>query len=105
MKRKPWRFHADAYDEMLEAARWYEGQAGIGVAYLAAVQRTVAELGRRPFGLVVPGVPTKLGVRRVFVRTFPYAVVFVEVDDEYVVLAVAHLRRKPGYWLKRTRRR
>jgi len=32
---------------------------------------------------------------------FPFAIVFVELDDHYLVVAVAHLKRKPGYWLTR----
>lgn len=41
-------------------------------------------------------------IRRRRIERFPYAIVFVESADEYVVVAVMHLRRRPGYWLSRT---
>ena len=63
--------------EVEEAAEWYEHQR--------------AGLGR---DLV-------LDVRRVRVRRFPYQVVYVTLDDDIVVIAVAHDRRRPGYWASR----
>jgi len=102
---KRWRFHAAAYEEMLEAARWYEKEAALGEPYLAAVERAVRQLQERPVGLLVPGLDPKLRVRRVFVQTFPYAVVFVDAGDEFIIVAVMHLRRRPGYWKKRVRSR
>ena len=31
-------------------------------------------------------------------RRFPYAVVYIELDNEIRVLAVAHTSREPGFW-------
>ena len=31
-------------------------------------------------------------------KKFPYAVVYLELVDEIVVVAIAHSHRKPGYW-------
>lgn len=36
--------------------------------------------------------------RRLVLRRFPYAVLYRVVSDEVQVVAVAHLRRRPGYW-------
>jgi hypothetical protein len=33
---------------------------------------------------------------------FPYGVVFVELTKEVRIVAVAHAKRRPGYWLDRT---
>ena len=33
--------------------------------------------------------------------TGPFAIVYVELDTEVLVLAVAHGRRRPGYWRER----
>jgi hypothetical protein len=35
------------------------------------------------------------------VPRFPYRVVYRNRPDEIVVVAVAHLRRRPGYWKNR----
>ncbi|MCP4594404.1 MAG: hypothetical protein GY842_27045 [bacterium] len=40
-------------------------------------------------------------VRRASLSRFPYALVFIELDEEIRVLAVAHDKRRPGYWLDR----
>jgi len=35
---------------------------------------------------------------------FPYALVFLVREDQVRVLAAAHAKRRPGYWLSRVRR-
>ncbi len=42
------------------------------------------------------------GVRRLGLRTFPYHLVYVE-DPRLVIVAVAHMSRRPGYWRQRLR--
>jgi len=39
--------------------------------------------------------------RRVVLNRFPYLVVFRETTSEIEVVAVAHGRRRPGYWRER----
>lgn len=41
------------------------------------------------------------GTRRFLLRRFPYSVVYDTPDDAVVVVAVAHERRRPGYWKTR----
>ena len=40
------------------------------------------------------------GVRRRFLRSFPYSAVYI-LEPRLVVVALAHVRRRPGYWAKR----
>jgi plasmid stabilization system protein ParE len=42
-----------------------------------------------------------LEIRRALLARFPYALVFLVREDEVRVLAVAHAKRRPGYWLSR----
>ena len=83
----------------LEAARdWYESQrTGLGREFILAVDAAVADIGQTP-GLPVPHVSETLGVRRVLVRRFPYAVVYRVRGEEVRILAFAHAKRRPGYW-------
>jgi len=37
------------------------------------------------------------------IQTFPYDVVFVELPDTLEVVAIAHNRRRPAYYLNRLR--
>lgn len=39
--------------------------------------------------------------RRCQTRRFPYGIVYQVLRSEILVIAVAHLHRKPGYWLDR----
>lgn len=39
--------------------------------------------------------------RRVFLKKFPYFVIFLDWDDRIFVVAVAHAKRREGYWKQR----
>jgi plasmid stabilization system protein ParE len=41
--------------------------------------------------------------RRCLVRRFPFRVIFRVVEQRIVVIAVAHLKREPDYWRRRTK--
>lgn len=92
-----------AGEELTAAFDWYESQrAGLGHEFLTSVDEAIEHLRKSPDASVpVPGVPEDLAVRRVFVKRFPYAVVFLEKEGGLHILAFAHLRRRPGYWLRR----
>jgi plasmid stabilization system protein ParE len=98
----PLRISEEAEAEMAEAARWYEQhRVGLGLEYLAAVDASVARIGENPrIGSRTPGVDDE-EVRRVFVRRFSYHVVYIELPDRVQILAVAHDRRRPAYWVGR----
>jgi hypothetical protein len=60
----------------------------------------VIERSRASFPRLVD-LPADLVIRRVLLPRFPYAVVFMDLGREVRVLAVAHAKRRPGYWLNR----
>ena len=45
--------------------------------------------------------PYLADTRRYLLRRFPFFVVFREVNGRAQILAVAHAKRRPGYWLGR----
>jgi toxin ParE1/3/4 len=98
--KKPIRFAREARRELLEASAWYARQRpGLQAVFLAAVDEALERVVRiGPRIARVPSVDPTLPVRRVFVRRFPYAVVFIELPTRVRVLAVAHYRRRPDYW-------
>jgi toxin ParE1/3/4 len=83
---------------MAEAARFYEDRApGLGRDFfdeVVAVMRAVVETPEA-------GTTQDPPYRRMLCRRFPFAVVYRQVGDELRILAVAHQRRRPGYWKKR----
>jgi plasmid stabilization system protein ParE len=91
-------FRPEAEAELLDAQGWYEAQrAGLGGAFAAAVDQTIAAILANPLGY-----PRVHGdTRRALVQRFPYAVYFRPIADEVVVLAVMHGRRLPRRWQSR----
>ena len=41
------------------------------------------------------------GTRRCLLKKFPYLIVFKEYPDHVFIVAVAHSKRRPGYWSRR----
>lgn len=97
------RFEDEADAEYREAGRWYDAkQTGLGVEFFDAVDATIQRVLDFPrIGAAVARVPRDLPIRRLAVTRFPYHVIYLEPTTELRILAVAHDRRKPGYWKKR----
>lgn len=99
----PLRFEAEAERELEEAARRYDEQnPGLGRRFLHEIEVTAERVRQFPgAGAPVRHVPADLNIRQAPVRGFPYHVVYVETPTASRVLAIAHYRRRPGYWLDR----
>jgi toxin ParE1/3/4 len=88
-------FHPEAAIEFEEAAAFYESKvAGLGKSFSAEVERTVGFIQEFPDA----GASVNTNLRRVLVDRFPYAIVYQRTVDSVVIIAVAHQRRRPGYW-------
>lgn len=89
---------------MTGAARWYETQrAGLGTEFLDAVDTAVVRIAETPrMGSLVPGIGDQ-AIRRRALPRFPYHIVYIDLSDRLQILAVAHDRRRPGYWVGRLR--
>jgi hypothetical protein len=96
-------FVPEALDELAEAAAWYlSHRPGLDVDFLAEVERVLPLIERTPKRFPsLTGLPRDLKVRRALLPRFPYAVIFMEISKEIRILAVAHAKREPGYWLDR----
>lgn len=95
------RISESASEELTDAVRWYEARrAGLGAELFDAVVATVDLIERQPeSGTAAYADPQ---TRRVLVARFPYQIVYRLDDNEIVILAVAHLKRRPGYWKHRS---
>lgn len=100
---KPLRLDDEAAEELDAAASWYEAQrTNLGIELIAAVREALRKIAKTPQAWpLARDVPPRLRVRKLPLRRFPYAIVFVELDDEIRVLAIAHGNRQPGYWRAR----
>lgn len=91
------RFHPAAQDELIESALYYEAaRAGLGGTFRKAVRAVLDRLIENPeLG------ESQHGMRRLTVAGFPYDLVYRVTTSDVEVLAVAHHRRRPGYWRRR----
>jgi plasmid stabilization system protein ParE len=96
------RVSNEAESEMTESADWYERhRRGLGGEFLESVDAAISRIRENPdIGFRVPGI-SDASIRQVFVRRFPYHVVYIRLPDRLQILALAHDRRKPAYWLRR----
>ena len=70
--------------------------------FLTEVERVLPLIGTSPASFPrLLDLPADLVVRRALLPRFPYAVIFMDLGTEIRVLAVAHAKRRPGYWLNR----
>jgi toxin ParE1/3/4 len=104
---KPVRLAPEAVRELDEAADWYESrQAGLAVRFLDEFDRVLSQIRRHPSSCpCLQDMPIDLKVRRALMTRFPYALVFLELSKDIRVIAVAHAKRRPGYWVHRLRSR
>jgi plasmid stabilization system protein ParE len=88
--------HPEAEEELIAGATYYARHATSKVAkdFLDEFDYAVSLLRNFP-GL---GTPRQGKARRLPLRRFPYSVVYYETADRLRVVAIAHHRRKPGYW-------
>ncbi len=97
------RLSPEAVTELAEAAQWYAARRpGLEVEFLTEVERVLPLIGTSPASFPrLLDLPADLVVRRALLPRFPYAIVFMDLGTEIRVLAVAHAKRRPGYWLNR----
>ena len=92
------RFNPEAAAELEASASWYEERRpGLGAEFADAVLRKVDEIAEAPHRW-----RAVRGARRALLSRFPYAIVYREVSEELIeIVAVAHVRRRAGYWADR----
>ena len=97
------RIDDEALDELVEATLWYEErERGRGALFASAAFTRVESLTSFPdAGVPVQGVSGSLLARQVRLLRYPYLVVYAVADDEIRVVAFAHERQLPGYWVDR----
>lgn len=96
------RFLPEAEAELRAAAEWYDDRAGLGDELAAEVRAATTRIAAAPEAFApARGVRSGLRAREAPVTRFPYRVIFVELDEEVRVVALAHERRRPGYWRRR----
>lgn len=92
------RLTSEARDELNAGVDFYDAEyAGLGRDFALEVLRLCRLIAESPSA----GVEVRPGVRRRTLRRFPYSILYTPENGRVLVLAVAHQRRRPGYWHRR----
>ncbi len=90
--------HPEAYLEVEEARAWYESHGPtLGEDFLNAIEQAVSAIERAPEAWPIHSER----VRRFLVHRFPFAILYRHEEAKIQIIAVAHQRRRPGYWKNR----
>lgn len=91
-------FHPKAISEASAAARWYQERSfTAGKAFISELDHIIKKIIEAPVIY-----PRYLGeTRRALFHRFPFGVVYRIVPERIEIIAIAHGRRRPGYWKDR----
>ena len=88
----------EADDELTAAVAYYEdAEAGLGIRLKQEARSLILWITNNP---ELPRLRPK-GYRRVNFKTFQHYIAYVVLDDTIWIVAIAHARQRPEYWLKR----
>lgn len=95
MRRKRLRIRSEAQEEINAAFDWYfKRNPKAADGFLTEIGASFSQIVSHP--QLYPAY-TKNTRRRVLAG-FPYSVIFQEKSDAILVVAVAHAKRRAGYW-------
>ena len=92
-------FLEEAYEELGAAYEWYAQRSHrAAAAFLREVDRGIRLIVESPD--LWPHFEGE--VRRCVLRAYPYSILYRQAGTAIQVIAVAHDRRRPGYWRRRS---
>ena len=93
------RILSDASEELEACVSYYNSQrSNLGTEFLAEFERTAERI------LKLPNAARMVGddIRSKPIHRFPFYILYRSLEGEITIVAVAHRRRRPRYWLDRT---
>lgn len=91
---KALEFHPLAVAEGEDAAAWYAARnPRVAARFTDELEAALSLVIEAPDRW-----PTFFGLRRVTLGRFPYSVLYRDEPSRVLVVAIAHARRRPGYW-------
>jgi len=91
-------FHQEAVTEYEAAVEWYaERSYLVARKFVLEIDRALTLISEAPNRWA----KHKHGTRRFLLQHFPFAIVYRESSSAVQIIAIAHGRRRPGYWKER----
>ena len=98
MTGRPISLHPEALEETIAGTEWYAKRSRRAAElFLDEIDGIVTRLSESPEQFSA----FDFGTRRAVLRKFPWSIVFRETSSGLEIVAVAHSRRRPGYWRDR----
>jgi toxin ParE1/3/4 len=95
---KEYLFHPLAWQELEEADSWYFSHSfEVSLDFLNDLHDAVDEIAVAPRRWSA----YLYGTRRFVIQRFPFSVIYLDDPDLITIIAVAHSKRRPGYWKDR----
>ena len=92
-------FHPAARLELLDAIEYYRNKSpDLARTFYEDIERCLKELLEFP---ELAPVKHPVGVRSQPLHRFPYSVLYTVDPDVLYIVAIAHQKRRPNYWLRR----
>ena len=92
-------FDPEAHAEFLSSVKYYEDcQPTLGRHFSLAVESAIKKIAKTPFRYRLLHAP----FRRCLIQKFPFSIIYSIEPNHIRILAIAHTKRKPGYWLDRS---
>jgi plasmid stabilization system protein ParE len=92
------KFLPAAQKEMLDSVRYYDSKnSELGSKFIDEVMAVTDQIQKYPES----GSLINDYARRVLLERFEFGVIYRIYDNEIVILAVMHVKRKPNYWIRR----
>jgi hypothetical protein len=96
--QKPFDFHPEAMIEAREAVEWYSERSPLAAKHFKSeLQEAERQIRQDPQRWAI----YLHGTRYFKLRRFPFTLVYAERGDRIIGVAVAHMKRRPGYWRTR----
>lgn len=98
---KPLLVHPQAKAELDGSIAYYESKVpGLGLDFLASVGQAFQKIQQRPQAWP-PHIDPRF--RKYLVERFPYSIFYMERPDVIWIAAIAHAKRRPDYWKRRSK--
>ena len=92
-------FHPLAKRELNDAVEHYnECRDDLGIEFIEEAYKAVRLILQFPQAWP----PFSKNTRRCLMNRFPYGIIYQDIKNEIIIIAIMHLNREPAYWHNRT---
>lgn len=92
------RLHPQARAELRDARNWYFERSPLtAFAFAQTIDKAIPRISDNPNSFPL----AEHGTRKFILKRFPFNIFYRTEETEIVIVAVAHQKRRPGYWSNR----